>query len=312
MIIFIPIFFKRIGETTKDIFMALTQFRSYKVKSNVRKQVLESFLEYWQTDKLPEITSDNFWEYRLLSEEFCLMTEHISLEKYEHIYNLCFLKNFNQNQKDQDKINLKDKIEKSISQNLNFYINKYQDELLSLPVPILYNILNRIPKLSCADKLFDLIFNKSIDNEQLSILLRFFKFDDLSKEIIFNAATKCCENSNISPQATSYIIQLLVEKRKIEINEKIKDKIISYISKYENDFEQEELKLQNEIKELDIEIKKYFGRIHKKRKRRFGRIHKRNKKRITTNSLAKEQIIKNDNTKKLLAQSQTLIAPIEI
>lgn len=271
--IYIPLFFKRIGEVSENIFMELIHKKFYKVESNVKKSSLESFIEYWLTGELPEIKLDNYWDFHLLSEEFGMMKDHLSKPEYEHIHKICLLKSFHQdnNQNNTDKFTT----EKSISQNLDFYLENHSDDFFTIPITSLYNIFYNESRIIANEKrAYELITEKSVNNKKLLILLPSIKAEKLNIESVIDSSIKIIEHDGFSPQITPRFIDSIKKFKKdtIDENRKMKNLIIqmkkshelsekqlkenhlnqikSLQLNHENDFKKQEEKYLNQIKEI--------------------------------------------------------------
>lgn len=57
----------------------LLKNKKYRVKSNVKKETFQSFLDHWQKNKVPNITVSNIKEYARLSKEFDRMNDLIQI-----------------------------------------------------------------------------------------------------------------------------------------------------------------------------------------------------------------------------------------
>lgn len=79
----IPKDFKGIEKASEKIKEEFTQNGKYIVKSNVQNLVFKSFLDYWLNEKVPLIDSDTIDEYRLLINEFGIMSELLSQKENE-------------------------------------------------------------------------------------------------------------------------------------------------------------------------------------------------------------------------------------
>lgn len=119
---------------SKDVINSIAQSKMYEVKASVSIESLQIFLNYWIYDSLPQINIGNIWSYYLLSEEFGLMSDYLSLPEYEPILKLRFLIEKKGNE------NLMQKIERFIALHLDFYIEKYSDEMHQIELSSLFNI----------------------------------------------------------------------------------------------------------------------------------------------------------------------------
>lgn len=77
----IPSFFPLISNVDPSIYKNLIEKKQYSIKSNVRRDVLQYFLNNWITNEIPNITSDNIYEYHQLCEEFDRMKNLLQISK---------------------------------------------------------------------------------------------------------------------------------------------------------------------------------------------------------------------------------------
>lgn len=282
-IFYVPIFFRRIGETSEDIFLAITQDKLYEIKANVQEQTLTSFLKYWQNEnsdeKILDIDEDYFWEYYLLSIEFCIKPDKLSFPEYDDILKKNLINSFSKNQN----IFFKHYFETLISQDLNEYINNYPDELFSIPITSLYNIFyNRTPDLYY-NKAYKLIIEKSSSNKDLFILLELINTEKLKEEIQIEAFEKCSEHFGFLTPVTLQIVEALnniKDELIIPPNDEINQKI-------------EELKIEHEKRMEDLNLDKKF------KEQRLEKLRRRNRKKHKFSSpddLAKTQIFDSDSS----------------
>lgn len=190
----IPPKFKRLLDVDDDIYSQLiyNPNHEYQVKSEVSEENFSLFLEYWTLGKEPLITSKNLIEYEQLSEEFKIMNEVIQKAKNnfdvceQNLYKLKHLKNIDKKQ-----------IEQTISSNLDMYIEKQGDNLMSLEIQTLYNIFNQSNEnFSKHNEAYQLI-KKHYENykdDAIFILLSILESDKLTysnfKEIVNESETR--------------------------------------------------------------------------------------------------------------------------
>ncbi|KAK8884317.1 hypothetical protein M9Y10_043425 [Tritrichomonas musculus] len=98
----IPFEFCQIFESR--VYKAIINTKLYKVKSNVSEEVFNSFVKYITNKELPNINSENFFEYEELSNEFDIMKNLINFYR-NMIKNLASLSLINRNQKLKAKLN---------------------------------------------------------------------------------------------------------------------------------------------------------------------------------------------------------------
>lgn len=87
-------------------------------------------------EEFPTITSDNFYDYRLIGDEFQIFTDYFSKPEFENLYKISILINITKSNTNFDK----SKIEKYISQNLDIFLEKYETQMYKIPYDSLYNI----------------------------------------------------------------------------------------------------------------------------------------------------------------------------
>ena len=75
----IPSTFACFDDVNPSIHESLIKTKKYEVKSEVREEVLLSFIEHWTTLKVPDIQPNTISEYTLLSNEFDRMKDLIQL-----------------------------------------------------------------------------------------------------------------------------------------------------------------------------------------------------------------------------------------
>lgn len=158
----------KISEDKELPYNTLVNNQIYTIESNVRNDIFQSYLNYWNDGEIPQINSDNIWEYYQLSNEFGLLSEILSQPKFEQLFDLSFLikqiqgSNFN-----------KSDIEKKIALNLQYYLENFSDELKRIQINILYNIFyHQERNLNDQDLAYNFIIETAINvNEGFYILL---------------------------------------------------------------------------------------------------------------------------------------------
>mgnify|MGYP001073836601 CR=1 FL=1 len=83
--------------------MELIEKGLYQVQSSVQNAILQSFLDYWQNDTLPNVNSSNFWQYHLLSQEFGMMSDFLESPEFDQISKLEYLRNVTPNSTNTDR-----------------------------------------------------------------------------------------------------------------------------------------------------------------------------------------------------------------
>lgn len=172
----------------------------YNITSDVSFHTLDVFLDYLlDASQIPKITIYNIHEYRSLSKEFNYITDYLYNDENEKLYQLSFLLNAKENDTSD-----KTAFEKYISQNLDFYLDTYPNEMYEIPFTRLYNIFfNKSRKLQDHDKAYKFIVS---GDKKLSILIKSLDGTKLSEEILKDAIS--CNNSHfefIPQNSLSYV-----------------------------------------------------------------------------------------------------------
>ena len=175
-------YFKRLSHVSKRIYHLLIQNKQYVVESNASDETFQDFIDYWVENKTPNIQPQNFYEFYQLSQEFELMNELIESKELEF------------GKSDQHLIILFDKhnpntakCEEIISQNLDFYLEQYPNEMMQVEIASLCNIFNhKKRKLIDHNLAFSFINNYSIQNNDpnIFILLPLLDSNKLQQEYV--------------------------------------------------------------------------------------------------------------------------------
>lgn len=189
-----PLKFKGLVDVDDEIYSQLiyNPNHEYHVKSKVSEETFSSFLEYWISGKEPLITHINLFEYVQLSEEFKIMNEVIQKTKNnfdaceQNLYKLKHLNNID-----------KKSIEQTISSNLDLYIEKQGENLMSLDIQTLYNIFSQSNEnFSKHNKAYELIKKhyEKYKDDTIFILLPILESEKLTysnfKEIFNESETR--------------------------------------------------------------------------------------------------------------------------
>lgn len=196
---YIPFSFKSLTDCPQ-IFRILFNEKKYEVQSDVSESVFQSFLDFWVKDVKPDINIDNYYEFCLLNQEF----------QYQSFENFLNSKEDILNEYKRNLIKLKDKstddkflIEQKISRNLDIYLIKYQEEMMSLPIQQLYRLFsNSSLTLENPDYAYQSImsrYNETNDSE-IFILLPFLDGKKLGKENLEECFQKKEEHGNFLPK----------------------------------------------------------------------------------------------------------------
>lgn len=83
----------RIPDKKDGIYYSLFNNHKYCVKSKVRTETFQTFLNYWRYDTFPYINSDNIFEYLHLSHEFGFLENYFDSPKSEILSDILMLIN---------------------------------------------------------------------------------------------------------------------------------------------------------------------------------------------------------------------------
>lgn len=89
----IPSNFHFLTDINHDIYSKLMTQKKYKIKSNARESVCQSFIDYWVYNKTPKITILNISEYEDLSQEFEFMENLVQIFKMQSPISHLFFEN---------------------------------------------------------------------------------------------------------------------------------------------------------------------------------------------------------------------------
>ena len=133
----IPSIFNQLPKISKFITDALifNVDHRYEVQSKVSEEVFESFIKYLIEEEEPKIEINNYHEYLELKEEFNIMKEIITKKEKEWSQDLEYIKGLHLNSKEERSF-----YETRISEHLDYYLQKYQENIMKEPIEILYNI----------------------------------------------------------------------------------------------------------------------------------------------------------------------------
>lgn len=206
--ILISLPFEKYEQLPLQIKSSLYNDNKYVIKSKVCLENFQNFMNNYKDNTKPEINLSNMYEYYLLSKEFEIMKDnfentqilHLSLLKYKFI----------------DQIpSEKSNSEKSISTNLDFFIDKYPDLLGQIPIESLYNIFyHKERNLQDENKAYNFITRSS----NIYFLLNSLKDSNLTEDIVLDSLSKIEEHSNFCPQIASVKDQISTLKKAVEEN----------------------------------------------------------------------------------------------
>lgn len=200
----------------------LLQNNKYIVKSVVSKETFQSFLNYWQNDEvLPDILSSNFHEYEELSQEFEMMRDILTTKKDSPLFKIETLIN---------NINFdKSVVEKEVSQNLDYYLDNFPNQMYQVPFTSLYNIFNNENRnLKSNLKAYLFIIKKLIPNDtsdpdiNLYILIKTLDGSELyeeSHEMFIDLISRFNEFGFLPKCSPTFIQEQIEKKNKIQQKE---------------------------------------------------------------------------------------------
>ena len=110
--------------------------KEYIIKQHVPKEIFEAYLNYLNdVDMSIQINSDNYFYFKKLDDELQIMKEYLSKQKFVDIEKISFTKQFST-----DENTDKSPSEKFISENLDYYLDNYENEMFTIPINSLSNI----------------------------------------------------------------------------------------------------------------------------------------------------------------------------
>lgn len=190
-------------EIPKEIGFKLMRNETYIVKSQVRKENFQNFLDYWQHSKKLEFNSDNMFEYFLLSQEFGIKIDFFSEKSNENIFHMSILKYILKNNQNNILFD-KSEQEKYIALHLDCFLQNNEDQLLSLPITTLFNIFfNKDRILNVQQKAFDFINEHKNQNPDLLLLLPSLSSQQLNKDKFIDSMANIEQNYGFCPQISS-------------------------------------------------------------------------------------------------------------
>lgn len=245
--------FQKIPDDKESVYNDLFNRHEYYVQSKVRKEIFESFLEYWSNDTFPEINSDNILEYYQLNIEFGFFNDYFSSEKVkEPVYNLSYLL-----VKKKDGILNINEIERKIALNLDVYLDEYSKDLSKIPITGLYNIFfHRERNLKNEDKAYKFIIDLGeSQNESFFILLSSLDAKKLTEENKCDSIYNKKNHFGFSPINTENSIDKVEKENKILFKQlEISKKNISELQLELKNSKQQRSNLDDKLKASEKEI----------------------------------------------------------
>lgn len=166
----------------QDVLVSFLLNNNYTIRADVSNEVVNSFIQYFNNQTLPNITHDNIDDYAQLNQEFQVPAISQLIQSKRDFYS-SGLNNINK-LKNNDLIDKSD-IEHQISQNLDNYILQYGEELMKIPIQSLFNILsNEDCQFTRHDLLYELIMShhQITHNSIIFILLQFIDGNSISSQ----------------------------------------------------------------------------------------------------------------------------------
>ena len=226
----IPSKFKGLFYVKEDIYFQLLYHPShtYMVQSKVDELVLCAFIKYWVEEKEPQITYENYYQFYQIGQEFDLMQTILDQAKNnfdECQQNLYILKYFKETDTNS--------IEQKIASNLDKYIERYGDELMSLEISILYNIFNsENKKLSKQNEAYELIKKHYLKNknDDIFILISCLDGKSLNESNLKDSILEAKKRMGFHPEIDiSFFNSIFNEIEKVkEINNQQNQQIIKF------------------------------------------------------------------------------------
>lgn len=236
----------------------------YIVKSKVRKEVFQTFLDYLVADSLPDIQIDTFNDYLQLTTEFCILKDYVEQRKNqlgEYLVNLNGLRDIMAE-------NFPFYAEK-IAANMDDYLERYGDELMKSSIQSLSIVFNhKKRKLNNHNLAYDLIkktFEKTNDSS-VFILLESLDGSKLTRGNLEESFSMREERMNYMPNVDFRHLAGMIEKQRL-IEERVlavEKKIQENQMKYEEEKKLREEEHEKSINEILMQQKEEISEIQKK------------------------------------------------
>lgn len=249
----IPRDFELLLKFPKRVSSQLVSQFHYNVESKVPSNIFQTFIDYLKDNsKIPTINSDNLYEYRLLSKEFNFLSEYTMKPELDPVYHVSLLK-----KAFTDSINDNANNEEYIAKNLDMYLEKYPDEISSIPLPSLYNIFfHNERKLDDHNRAYEIITKSG--NVNLSILLESLDGSKMSFDMLNDSIKKKEEHFGFMPKID---LETVINSKVSEIKEKNDQTIKNLTEKHKNEISQ----LTEKLQKIESEMTSKIDQINKEK-----------------------------------------------
>lgn len=197
--------FKTIQNIGEKIINILSEKKQYNIQSNVDLINFNYFCNYLKGNfDLSSIKSQNYIDFSLLANEFDNqnLLEYLARPEFEQFRKdpiFTILKS--------DDVSDKSKYEQYVSLYLDYYLDKYDNEMKKIQFTSLYNIFsNKMRKLANHEKAYQFIKNKSQEDSQFCVLYKTLESSKLTKESFFDSLSNENNNFNFHPLIESSFI----------------------------------------------------------------------------------------------------------
>ena len=262
--------FNKLGDA---ICRELINTEKYLVRSNVSNENFQVFLDFLN-DKIqtPELTTNNYYDYFLLSEEFNKnLSDYLSKQEFNNIKNLSILKNAKT-----EEARDKSYFEEYIAEHLDYYLEFFSKEMSQIPLQTLYNVFqhkNRI--LNNHERAYKFIkeiltksdndnnTNLNANHKNACILLQTLDATKISEDSFNESYSKKSDNFGFAPEFNlSFVSEIKIQmnalmKQQMQMMEKMNSlfdqKIVS--------FHESVQVLTKKIDETNDEVKKLSQKV---------------------------------------------------
>ncbi|KAK8897954.1 hypothetical protein M9Y10_000198 [Tritrichomonas musculus] len=195
-----------LGEKVSDrLFDPSVLIGKYYVQSKVSHENLSKFLDFLQKNQYPEIDANNYYDFLLLNEEFnYILSDHLSKSEFDQIKKVSMLKKASSSDSADKSL-----CEKYISENLDYYLETYGEQMEAIPCTTLYNIFQHEKRaLNNQERAYQFIKkileeSKNNDNQQtrdICILLETLDGTKISEESLKESMNKRDERFGFAPK----------------------------------------------------------------------------------------------------------------
>lgn len=198
----------------------LLQTGNYFVQSKVQKQNFQAFLDYFlgKNEGIP-ININNYYDFLFINDEFNnILSDFFSKQEFEQIKDQIILQNIITSTQ-----NNKSFGEKYISENLDYFLDKYNDDMMKVPCNSLYNIFNHSRRvLHNQDRAYQFISKILANSNDLKIcvILETIEASKISDESLKDAFAKREERLGFMP-VMNYSFIASIKESISEMNRKL-------------------------------------------------------------------------------------------